>query len=338
MSGNPKNQFDLVSTTNALRKIPNMYGRVRQSKLFTPRTVATTTVRLQEINGVLSLVPARDRGASGSLNNSATRKFHYLDIPHFPLTDQIESIGVQNSVDWNTGEMLDSVTESVGRKLIEHRNKLAITEEWLMSTALNGVIKNEDGTTLVDLYSEFGIVKKQVDFVFSVSTTNIVEAVLNVARHIEDNLLGDVTTGYHVLASPEWFSAFIAHKNVKEYYLNYQNTLLKTAVEGDIKNGFQFHNLFVEEYRGKASSTAGIQSFIPANKALAYPVGTMDTFEAWYAPPVLNGINNANLMATVGPYAMQTPDVKGRYIDLDSELNVLPLCKRPGVLVELTMS
>ena len=326
----------LVGATKALRKIPNNYGMVAQKGIFRSDSINTTHVRVQEVNGVLSLIPSQPRGSESNKNVSGNRRFHYVEIPHFPLNDQILATDVQDVVDFDTGEMSDSVVEAVARSLADQRNKHAITLEHLLCTALNGKVLDADGSVLVNYFTQFGVTPKVIDIALSSSTLDVRGKTFEVTRHIEDNLLGDVMNETLVLASPAFFDAFVGHKNVEKAFVN--TTTAQNMVGGDVRTGFKFGSITLVEYRGKADGIGGVRNFIPENKALAIPLGTQNTFELWYGPPVLNGVTNANRKASIGPYALTTTDTKGRFVDVDTELNCLPLVRRPGVLVELTMS
>jgi hypothetical protein len=56
---------------------------------------------------------------------------------------------------------------------------------------LKGVILDADGSELVNLYSEFEITPKTVNFALATATTNVKARCLEVMRHIEDNLRGE---------------------------------------------------------------------------------------------------------------------------------------------------
>jgi hypothetical protein len=224
----------------------------------------------------------------------------------------------------------------MARTMVTHRNKHAITKEYICMGALKGLIVNDDGSTLINLFTEFGITKKTVTIPLSTSTTDVRKYCHDILRHIEDNLLGEMMTGVECWCSTEFFDALVGHDQVQKTYLNYQEAAER--VGGDVRLGFSYGGVKFSEYRAVATDrTATSRKFIASNYAHAFPIGTQDTFELVYAPPVLNGINNANTMGQE-LYALQTPDPKGRWIDLDTESDPLPLCRRPGLLVEVTMS
>jgi len=332
----PGSQFRLAQDTRAINSIPNKYGRINEYGLFRGTGIPTTSVRIAKNNGVLSIIPAAPRGANPYLNENETRDVRILPLLHYPIMDRIHGEDVQNVVDWTTGTTMDTITDKVARSMMNIRNKHAITKEWSCMGALKGLIINDDLTTLIDLYTEFGVTKKTVTIPLSVSTTDVRSFCMEIVRHIEDNLMGDVSNDVECWCSSEFFDALIGHKVVKETYLNYVEG--QERVGGDVRKGFRYGGILFSEYRAVASDRSGTpRKFITANYGHAFPMGTSDTFEIFYGPPVLNSLNQANVNGQE-MFALQTPDPKGRYVELDTEMNILPICRRPGVLVEVLKS
>lgn len=332
----PGTQFRLTQDTRAINQIPNLYGRINEEGIFPATPIPTTSVRIAKINGVLSIIPAVARGAAPFLNENETRDVRILPLLHYPIMDKIQGEDVQNVVDWTTGTTMDTITDKVMRSMRNIRNKHAITKEWSCMGALKGLVINDDLSTLVDLYTEFNVTKKTVTIPLSTATTDVRAYCFEIVRHIEDSLMGDVMNGVDCWCSQELFDALIGHKFVRESYLNYAEG--QERVGGDVRKNFTYGGIKFSEYRAVATDRSGTsRKFITANYGHAFPRGTMDTFEIFYGPPVLNSLNQANVNGQE-MFALQTPDPKGRYIELDTEMNILPICRRPAVLVEVTKS
>lgn len=333
---NPNNAFKLVERTSLLERNPVQYGRARESSIFTVQGTATTTVRVLEKDGKISVIPMKGRGENPTLRTANRRTARYLDIPHFPLQDRVHAESLQDVVT-DDGQRLTSFALEKAQRLQDLNNDLAITEEWLMCKSLSGVLLDNDGSTVIyNFYEQFGKTKKVINFPFSVGTTKVRKLCMDVSRHIEDNLLGDTMTQTEVWCSPNFFDQLIGHSSVEKVFEGHQAAVERLG--GDPRKGFSFGGLKFSEYRGKAAGANGVQlNFIEPDKAIAFPMGTRQTFEVWYGPSVLNAINNVNRLGRPR-YAFETQDSKGRWAELDVEMNPLPMCKRPEVLVELTMS
>ena len=199
--------------------------------------------------------------------------------------------------------------------------------------ALKGIILDADGSTLYNLYDEFGITSKTINFALATDNTNVRQKCVDTLAHIEENLRGEFMTSVRCLCSPEFFEKLIAHPKVEKAYENFQQGAI---LRDDVRAGFTFGGIVFEEYRGQATDGNGAtRRFIAAGEAHAFPVGTIDTFGTYVAPADFNETVN-----TLGQplYAKQDSRKFERGTDLHTQSNPLPMCHRPGVLVKLTMS
>jgi hypothetical protein len=331
---NPFDQdaFSLYSLTSGINRLPNKYDRLGQMGIFANRPVRSRTIFVEEKNGVLNLLQTQPPGAPGTMNKSSKRKIRSFVIPHIPHDDEIlpaEYMGVR---EFGTEDQLMTLNRVMADHLQEMKDKHDITLEHLRCGALKGIILDADGTEIYNLFTEFGITQKSIDFAFSADSTDVRAVCFNLSRHIEDNLQGEVMSYVHALCSPEFFDALTGHANVREAFLYQQAATLRD----DIRKRFEFGGIVWEEYRGKASDREGTSRlFIPANEAVAFPMGTMDTFETAIAPA--DFLETAN---TFGKpyYAKIEPRKFNRGVDIHTQSNPLPICKRPEVLVKLTKS
>lgn len=332
--------FSATSLTEAINIVPNDYGRIRELGLFGDEPITTTTVAVQFENGTLNLLPTRERGAPSSLGMPEKRGVRQFGTFHIPHDDFVRADDIQNIVARTASDgVLEAVETVVNRKQIVMRRKHAITLEHMKMGALRGDILDSDGSSLLNLFTAFNVTQKSVDFVLGIAGTDVKAKAREVSRYVEDNLLGEVMSGIHVLASPEWYEKFIGHAKVEDIYKYYDGT--NNPLRQDVRRGFPFHGLTIEEYRGSAQylqedGTYATRRFITAGEAIAFPVGTMDTFKTYWAP--------ADFMDTVNTfgeqiYARQAVDPEfQRWVKLHSQSNPLPIVKRPALLVRLFSS
>src|SRR3990167_8583437 len=197
--------FDMVALTAAINKIPNTYGRLEQLNLMPPQGVRLRTIIIEEMSGVLNLLPTQPVGAPGTVGTTGKRKVRSFVIPHIPHDDTVLPEEVQGIRAFGSETETDALANLLAQKLQNMRNKHAITLEHLRMGALKGVILDADGSTLYDLYQEFAITAKVVSFALGSATTDVKKKCLDVKRHIEKNLMGEVMSGIQVLVSPEFF-------------------------------------------------------------------------------------------------------------------------------------
>jgi hypothetical protein len=323
--------FNMVALTAAINKVPNNYGRLEQLGLMPTEGVRTRTILIEEQSGVLNLLPTMPVGAPASLGTQGKRKVRSFVIPHIPHDDVVLPEEVQGLRAFGSENDLEALSNLIARKLQNMRAKHAITLEHLRMGALKGVILDSDGSTLYDLYSEFGITAKSVSFALSTNTTEVLTKVLEVKRHIEDNLRGEFMSGIMCLSSQGFFDALTTHPKVKEAYSRWQNGQLLFT---DNRTNFSFGGITFEEYRGQATDIAGtVRKFIADDEAHFFPMGTASTFRTFFAPADFN--ETANTLG-LPLYAKQAPRKFERGTDLHTQSNPLPICLRPEVLVKGT--
>jgi hypothetical protein len=323
--------FNMVALTAAINKVPNNYGRLEQLSLMPTEGVRTRTILIEEQSGVLNLLPTMPVGAPASLGTQGKRKVRSFVIPHIPHDDVVLPEEVQGLRAFGSENDLEALSNLIARKLQYMRAKHAITLEHLRMGALKGVILDSDGSTLYDLYSEFGITAKTVGFALSTNTTEVLTKVLEVKRHIEDNLRGEFMSGIMCLCSQGFFDALTTHPKVKEAYSRWQNGQLLFT---DNRTNFSFGGITFEEYRGQATDITGtVRKFIADDEAHFFPLGTASTFRTFFAPADFN--ETANTLG-LPLYAKQAPRKFERGTDLHTQSNPLPICLRPEVLVKGT--
>jgi len=328
--------FGAVELTKAINILPNNYGLLEKRNVFPERGVMSRTVLIEEQNGVLSLLPTMPVGSKGTQNKQGKRKMRSLVIPHIPMDDSImpeEYAGVR---EFGSAAGLKTLASIMNQHLQTGRNKFGITLEYLRIGALKGLILDADASELYNLYTEFGITAKTINFALTTPGTNVMDKCRELIRHVEDNALGEVFAGVRVLVSEEFFDAFIAHANVEKFWVNHLKAVEFAEGNSDPRKGFRFGGLIFEEYRGKATDGNGTtRRFIAEAEGHAYPTGTMNAFETVLAPgDFLETTNQLGQLL----YAKQEARKFNRGIDIHMQSNPLPICYRPGMLVKVTKS
>jgi hypothetical protein len=327
--------YDMATLTSGINLLPNNYGRYQQMGLFAAEPVNTRVIGIDEVGGTLTILPSLQPGSPATEAKHDKAKRRFAQIPHVPHTDRITAEDLQGAL-LPGGYNLAMLNDVMMRRQTRMRNNHAITLEYMMACALQGIIYDWDGSTVIEnLFTTFDISQKVVDFKFTVTTTAIPQFLRQVKRHIEDNLRGDVMSGINCDCSEEWMDAFLEHPAVKEVFLGHQAALQKAGIGADPRVNFVFAGITFNEYRAAAPGKNGSLRFIPANTAIFYPTGTMETFKLHLAPA--NRIDTANQLGQP-LYSWQTMEPNMRWVDLYTESNPLPICRRPGVLVKGTMS
>lgn len=325
--------FETVALTASINILPNRFGMVRDMNLMPVRGVRLRQIAIEERNGVLSLLPTATVGTAGTVGVRGKRKVRSFIIPHIPHDDVILPSEVQGIRMFGSEGDLVALADVMASHLQTMRDKHAITLEHLRMGALKGIILDADGSVLYDLYAEFGITPKTINFELDNEATNVKDKCLELKRYIEDNLLGEFMTEVEVLVSSEFFDALTGHAKVEQAYERWQ---MGEALRADMRKGFVFGGITFKEYRGQATGPDGTaRRFIEEGEGHAFPLGTTQTFGTYFAPADFNESVN-----TMGQeiYAKQEPRKFERGTDLHTQSNPLPMCHRPGILVKVTAS
>lgn len=329
---NPFNIFSVSEISAAIEKMPNMYGRINDLKLMPVKGVTSRDIAIEERSGSLALIPTDRLGGPGATNGNSKRKVRTFRVPALIQEDFVSPQDVLGVRAFGGNEQAN-LANLLADKLQNCRAKHDITLEHLRMGALKGLIVDADGSTLYNLFTEFGVTQKTVDFKLGTAGTDIRAKCLEVKRHIEDNLLGDRATNVRVLVSPEFFDALTSHAKVKEAFVNYQAA--QERLGGDMRTGFTFGGLVFEEYRAITTGLNGPIRFIAQGEGHAFPEGGLTTFATYVAPADFN-----EAVGSLGQlyYAKTMPAKFDRGWDIHTQSNPLPLCHRPAVLVKVHTS
>ena len=322
--------FTMVDYTEELLLIPNQWGLINELGIFQSESVAQHSVTVEAIEGTLGLIRDQVRGARNNANKDDTRKLYSFAVPHFPLDDAILPEDIQGRRMYGSPDAAETEAAVIARKLARIRQNHAVTMEAARAQAITqGTIYAPNGTVAGNYYTTFGITRKEIDFVFGTSTTDILAKGEEGMAHIQDNIRdGSVVNEVVVLCSPGFFGRLIAHPQVKEAYKYYTSTQepLRNRLGSGLYRRFVFGGVTYIEYRGSYNGVA----LIPDNEAFMLPMGTSDTFVSYFSPA-----NKFEYVNTLGEevYVWTFRDPKGSKIEIESEHNALHLLRRPQTVV-----
>lgn len=322
--------FSLIELTKAINILPNKYGKLGVMNLMPAKGVRSRTIAIEEQHGSLNLLPFQKLGGPATLADRTKRQARTFKIPHIPYEDLVSAEEVDGVREFGSENALEVVANVVLDHLENMKAKHDITLEYLRMGALKGVILDGNGSVLYNLYDEFGIKQKTINFDLSNPNSNVQLKCLELKRYIEKNLKGSIATGIKVFASPEFFDALILHPSVKAAYQRWQDG---AALRDDMRNYFPFCGVTFEEYNAEVTGSDGqLRRFIDEGVAHAFPVGS-DNFVTYFAPADFNETVN-----TIGRpfYAKQAVTKFDRGVEIHTQSNPLPICFRPALLVKLT--
>lgn len=321
--------FSMTNLTDSIIQAPYMPRRIQEMGLFEEKSVTTTNIWLEFLEGIIALLPTKTRGAPGSLGKAPKRKGRYFEIPHIPHDDSILADAIQGVRAFGSGTEMQTLEKIVNDRLEQMRGLHAATLEYHRIGAVQGIVKDADGSTeLLNMFDEFGLTRGATDFVLGTDATEVPAKLLTVKRAIEV-ALGNATYDHiHGFAGATWFDAYISHPLIKAGYARWQEGKF---LRSDPRSGFEFAGVVIEEYRGTIDGVA----FVPASECQFFPVGVPGLFQTAFGPADwIETVNTPGLPV----YAKQEVMRMGKGIEIATQSNPLSYCTRPQVLHKATTS
>ncbi|MCK9468486.1 MAG: major capsid protein [Porticoccaceae bacterium] len=324
------NAFGVLALTDAINKQPFIPGRAGQVIDWNERGVATTSIMIEEIAGELRIIDPTPRGGPGVTLPKDKRNARILGIPHYQVDDAVYAEEVQGVRAFGQESQVQTIMGRVNERLLEHvQLHIDPTLEYQRIGAVKGIILNGNGTTLYNLFTEFGVSPPSV-VGFSLpsgstaSTGAIRTKCTQVVRSIAAALGGIPYQRVYAFAGDNFWDAMIATKEVRETYLNQAEA---SQLRGNAAfETLDYGGITFENYRGGVGGTP----FIDPDEVHFFPIGVPGLWRTVYAPADYEETVNTNgLPRYAKQYAM--PNGKGRH--LESQSNALNYCTRPNVLI-----
>jgi hypothetical protein len=330
--------------TEQVNRIPNTYGLLNDINLFPSESISTRVVEIRFEDGIISVLEAKPVASPGQTIEDVPGKSIFLEIPYFPVIDNILPSDVQGFNDIINGRKeLRNLDTEIVKKLRKIRGSHGITREFIRLGALKGHIRDGKGRTLHNLFNAFGVTKKVISFGLGVATTDIIEKCQELATHMAENLKGETMTRAEVVVSGSFFNKFTQHAKVEKFWLNSQNALQLANTQRDgaaryFGRQFEFQNVLFREYVGQmpvrnASGQLISEPIIEAGKGHAYPAGTSDTFKTYDGP-----VHHMDRVNEPGEEIFISTEMlkHGEGVEMKSQSSPLAVVRRPELLVEVS--
>ena len=320
--------FSLTSLTATINEQEVAPGRLGQLGLFTESGISTTTAVVESSHGELRLLSTGERGKPAPQATGTKRKVRSFVIPHIPYDSTILAAEVSGIRAFGSEDTFQGVQSVVNGRLMKMNKDHEITLEHLRVGALKGKILDADGSSVIyDLFAEFGVTQQIHTFALSNAATDVRKEAIKARRKVDKALGAQPYTGLRALCGPEFYDDLVTNEDVKKTYERYQEGAM---LRNDPKGGFQYADIFWEEYKGTVNGTP----FIPDDEALLFPEGT-DIFQTWFAPAdFLETVNTIGLPR----YAKQKVMDFDKGVQIHTQSNPLPINLKPRAVIRLKKS
>lgn len=341
-----ENPNQMVDWTDEINEIENQYGFVKSQNLFNMKGTSQDAIIFDKNSYSTTLLPQAQRGSRESTYNK-DRKVDTFSLPlsYFKHSDQIIPEDIQG---WRAPNGEGNSEETLNRvrleKLTDMRLTADQTDEYMQLQAMKGIFKTPDGRVMADMFAQFNITQKAVDFELGTATTSIDDKINEVKRHIAANVKsGGAIQGVDFFVDSEFFDKLIRHPKFREVYNQYQNSG-KQQLRDDLGEYMTWGISDVVEHRGVR--------FISYDANFNMPDGTTEkSFELSTGTAVAKGVRDlfrgyngtANKISTANKvgqsmYAYEYADPRDEYIDLQMEMSKLYFCTKPNSIVAVSSS
>lgn len=320
--------FSLTSLTADINKMPYKPGRLGELAVFPESGISTLTAMVEEKQGVLSLIQTSPRGGPAAQLGAEKRTVRPFAAVHLEKESTISADEVQGVRAFGSESEAEAVQLKVAERQALLRQEHEVTLEFHRIKALQGIILDADGSTLLNLFTAFEVAQNTGAFDLGTSPDpGVREACVQTRRKIEAEMGAQPVGEIRVLCGADFFDALADAPGVLETVKYQRSELLR----GDLRAGFEYGGLTFEEYRGSVSG----QAFVAAAEAYAYPENA-GIGRTWFAP--------ADFMETVNTiglpiYSKIVQDTElNRWAKVHTQSNPLVLCLRPRAVVKLTIA
>lgn len=325
------NAFSMQELTASLLERPHVPMRLEQLGIFDARGVRTKKVSVEKKGSALSLVQTTPRGGPAVQGSKVLGQIIDLPTHRLAVDDPIFADEVQDVRSFGSESNLKSLQEEVLERAEQTSNSFVATEEFHRIGAVKGLILDADGSTLINLFTEFGVTaQSEVGLnISAVAAGGLRKAIAqNIIRPIETELGGLSFTGIHVMASSQFMDDLYAHVDVRDHLKGFPEGARRLE-SNTVRQILDFGGVVFEEYRGQVGAT----KYVADDKAHAFPLGVPGNFLTRYAPPEwFPTVNTVGLPRYVRMMDGDDPETSRI---LRTQAHVLHICTRPRTLIPL---
>lgn len=320
--------FSVTSLSEVITDIPDVPTKLGDKGIFVEEGISTTVFMIERQGSSLKIIPVAPRGGVGEPVALGPRKMFPLALFHIPETWSVLADEVQGIRAVGSETEVMQVSDLVQGKLAAVKGNMDLTHEWQRVGAVKGLIKDADGSNLLDLYDAFGMTQPTAFWDLANTSVDPKDKGIELKFAMKGKLGGRPFTGIRIICSLSFFTAFIKNANIKKAW--------------DLWNAGQFYrddqtdadfvflkNITLEIYDG----TVGNTDFIEDGFAYAYPEGVPRLFQSKYAPAdYMDTVNRKGLPF----YAVQEPMPFNKGVKGEAQSNPLHFCTLPETVFKIS--
>jgi hypothetical protein len=342
---NHQNLNRTVDFTAQINELANQYGLVNSMGLFTEQGTTQRAIVFDKVTNEIRLLPQSNRQANESTYGKDRKVETFsLALPHFLHSDRITPEDIEQWRKAGTEDDNEALAEVRAEKLLDLRLAADQTKEFMKISALKGVTVDPEGTVLADMFSEFGVTQKEIDFVLGTASTNVDQKIAELKRYIgKEAKAGGRIGKIMVLCAPSFFDKLVGHATIRDaynYYLNSGRQVnrddLSQYEEWGIVDTFEHKGVMFMSYDAEFIKPDGSAvSAFAADEGFSVVSGVRNLYRGYNgAEKTLSGVQRAGSPM----YAREHRDPRDRFYDLEVEMSPLYFMERPLLSVKVTSS
>lgn len=332
------NAFSTVSLTTAVERAPFKPSLLGNLPIWNVKRSRTKAVSIETRNGALKVIQTSPRGADLERNQREQREMIYVEAPRIAEKDRVTADEIQDIRAFGSETELMQVQQEVANRLsgpVGLQSQVELTWENMRLGAVQGVVKDADGSTLINWYQRLGITPPAVmnfdigtpadveEGAFREQCTQVVRAV---ARGMQ--LATPVGMPVYGLAGDEYWDKMMRIPECRESFKYQEGRQLR---EGVAFGMFDYGGITFVNYRGTDDGdNLNAPSVGIAPDEVSFFPGSPAAFEVAFAPG-----ESFEWVNTPGKdlYVMVIWDEKrNQFVDIEVYSYPLFICTRPAAL------
>jgi hypothetical protein len=263
--------------------------------------------------------------------------------------DTVTSADTQSYREIGTADQTKSIATAVNEKIMDLRGTVDELHEFLMFSAMTGITKDTDGTSLFNAFTEFDVTQDTATFNFSDADLDIDGAFDDLLNLIQENK-STSAAGVDIFVDRGWYKALKNHTKFRETFKYYQGNQNPDMLRGDHNTFYQFGVVgMLSLYEGSvrifnynpeflveaADGTFSAVKILAANEGIAVPRAADGMFRGWYGPSDnLSGNNSQGREMFAEVYR----DPRDKFVEIGTETSPLFINVDPAATVKIALS
>ena len=342
------NGMKMTDWTEEVNEVANQYGLFNGKGLFSGQGLSQTSLIFDKNTITTTLIAQSSRKANTTTwGTDRVMATFALSIPYFNHKDAIFPDDVQGWRKSGTPDQAEDLGSVIADKIEDMRAVADQTREYMKIQAIKGLTKDAAGTTIADMFTEFGVSQNTIDFATGTAATKIDNKVSELKRYVAKNAkAGGAIGAIECAVSPEFFDAMVTHPQVREAYLYYTANVnpnrddMAMYERWGVVDTFRYKGILFYSYDAEFTLPAGTterafgttDSAITKQEGYSIVSGMRGLYRAYFGPQ--NTLSGANAVGSE-MYLSQYRDPKDKYIDLELEMSPLYILMKPLVSVKL---